>query len=284
MNRFSSFTFLVASSESCCVYRLIKFLYLIFQDLITLEEITWDKASRDGSRFNSKSIDLYSEDASSQRVLKARTELIGQLADLDETIADLVLCDTDIKDFPVKDIIAAVRTATLEQKVLPVLCGSSLKNKGVQCLLDAIGFYLPSPMDVNYGFAKYYGSNLCALAFKVQFDKRRGPLTYLRVYSGILKSGASVFNINRNISEKTSRILQVYSDDLEDVQSVISGNIVAVAGLKQTWTGDTITSSANAAKQAAQAYQEEAAQQGEQLVSATQESDEEEGDSEDMSR
>ncbi|XP_005107027.1 ribosome-releasing factor 2, mitochondrial [Aplysia californica] len=224
-------------------------------DLVNLEKLTWDPtSSRDGSSFTKIPIDIEEGSADSERVLKARADLIGQLADMDEHIADLVLCDTKLTDIPVKDLISAVRTATLQQKVVPVFCGSSLKNKGVQPLLDAVGLFLPSPMDISYGFAKYYESHLCALAFKVQYDKQRGPLTYVRIYSGMLNSGAHVFNINRGKTEKTSRLLQVYADELHDISAAVAGNIIAIAGLKETFTGDTITSTMSTAKEAAHNY------------------------------
>ena len=202
-------------------------------DIISMKRLTWNANRSDGSNFQSTPIDINDGSDDAERILTARTDLIGQLADLDEDIADLVLCDTDISEFSESTLISAVRTATIQQKVLPVFCGTSLKNKGVQPLLDAIGWYLPSPQDINYGFSKYYDSNLCALAFKLHFDKIRGPLTFVRIYSGVLKSGSSVYNINRTQNEKTSRILQVYADELKDIPIATAGNIVAIAGLKE---------------------------------------------------
>uniref|UniRef100_A0A0B7A8G0 Tr-type G domain-containing protein n=1 Tax=Arion vulgaris TaxID=1028688 RepID=A0A0B7A8G0_9EUPU len=162
------------------------------QDLVHMNFIEWSSASKDGSVFKKTPIDLQKSSKSTEEFLKARTDLIGQLADVDEHIADLVLSDTKIECFTAQDIISAIRSAVIKQKLVPVLCGSSLKNKAVQPLLDAITLYLPSPLDINYGFAKYYGSHLCALAFKVTHDVQRGPLAFVRIYSGVLKSGAQI--------------------------------------------------------------------------------------------
>ncbi|KAH9490780.1 G elongation factor, mitochondrial 2 [Bulinus truncatus] len=222
-------------------------------DLIHMESVEWnDATSKNGVTFERKPIQA--GDAEYEKILKARSDLIGKLADLDENIADLVLCDTKIENFSPQALISAIRSATLKRSIVPVLCGSSLKNKGVQPLLDGITYYLPSPMDMTYGFAKYYGSHLCALVFKVIHDKQRGPLTFIRLYSGMLKTGSSVYNINRGKSEKTSRLLQVYADELRDISTAVAGNIVALAGLKETYTGDTITSSLKTAQEASRAY------------------------------
>lgn len=203
-------------------------------DLINMESLTWnDSKSQDGSSYETKKIKLDGSNKDEAAILKARSDLIGKLADIDESVADLVLCDTQLDQFPTQVLINAVKTATLNHKIIPVFCGSSLKNKGVQPLLDAITFFLPSPMEVNYGFSKYYGSHLCALAFKVIHHKQRGPLTFVRIYSGMLKSGAHVFNINRAMTEKTTKLLQVYADEYHDLSNAVAGNIVAIAGLKQ---------------------------------------------------
>lgn len=198
-------------------------------DVVNMKTLVWNNSlSADGSQFSEKP--LSEEDFA--EVTDARVELISALADHDEHIADLVLCDTNFDDISPSELISAIRRATIQQKVVPVLCGSSLKNKGVQPLLDAIAFYLPSPKDINYGFADYYGTNLCALAFKVIHDKQRGPLTFARIYAGMLKSGSSIYNINRSLSEKTSRLFQVYANELHDISTSVAGNIVAIAGLK----------------------------------------------------
>lgn len=206
-------------------------------DLVNFNTVTWDlDQSADGSSFVTKALSRSDGLELYQDALAARTSLIGQLADHDDHIADLVLGEVPLDQILVKDLVAAIRRVTLSQKLIPVLCGSSLKNKGVQPLIDAVTLYLPSPKDRNFGFAEYYGTDLCALAFKVSHDKHRGALTFLRLYSGSLKSGASLFNINRQATEKTSRLLQVYADEFHDLSQAVAGNIVAVAGLRQVWS------------------------------------------------
>uniref|UniRef100_A0A2C9KB26 Tr-type G domain-containing protein n=1 Tax=Biomphalaria glabrata TaxID=6526 RepID=A0A2C9KB26_BIOGL len=221
-------------------------------DLIHMSSLEWNAGSHDGSTFQVNPIEASNKDY--EKIMKARSDLIGKLADMDENVADLVLCDTSLESFPSHVLISAIRAATLKRLIIPVLCGSSLKNKGVQPLMDGINFFLPSPMDMTYGFAKYYGTHLCALVFKVTHDKHKGALMFARLYSGMLKTGAQVYNINRDKVEKTSRLLQVYADELRDISTAVAGNIVAIAGLKETYTGDTITSSLKTAQEASRAY------------------------------
>ncbi|XP_041351728.1 ribosome-releasing factor 2, mitochondrial-like [Gigantopelta aegis] len=223
-------------------------------DVIMMEKLVWNsKICEDGIKFEKKLLSQ-SDGKLYEDALKARHHLIGQLADIDDSIADLVLADTKLDDIQSEAVRKAVRSATIQQKIIPVLCGSSLKNKGVQPLLDAVNLYLPSPMDVHHSFIDFYRTDLCALAFKVIHNKQRGPLTFLRLYAGALKSGSTVYNINRQCSEKTSRILQVYADDFQDMSTAVAGNIVLIAGLKQTYTGDTITSSQSSARAAAREF------------------------------
>ncbi|KAK7103734.1 hypothetical protein V1264_018578 [Littorina saxatilis] len=249
-------------------------------DLIHFNTLSWDPSqSYDGRTFTTKPLSVSDGSELYQEAAKARTALIGQLADHDDHIADLVLGEVKLEDISADDIVSAIRRVTLARKVVPVLCGSSLKNKGVQPLMDSIVSYLPSPKDRNYSFADYYNTDLCAFAFKVSHDPQRGPLTYLRLYSGSLKSGATIYNINRQNTEKTSRILQVYADELHDISRAVAGNIVAVAGLKQTLTGDTLTSSQSAAKAAAKAWRRQQEQQ--QKTQQHQKGEQEEGGEED---
>lgn len=202
-----------------------------FVDLVTLEMWTWSKESRDGSKFSIKKVDesnnLFEE------VMAHRTHLIGQLSDLSETIAEYVLQDYNLNDIPAEAIHSAIRQVTLKQKAVPVLCGSSLKNKGVQHLLSSINHYLPSPLDIKHDFLKYYSNSLVCLAFKIIHDKQRGPLTFLRIYNGELASGASVYNVNQKQSEKVMRLLQVNANEFEDIPKATSGSIVCAAGFKQ---------------------------------------------------
>lgn len=132
-----------------------------------------------------------------------------------------------------------------------MFCGSALKNKGVQPLLDAIPMYLPAPDERYYDFIQWYKNDLCALAFKVLHDKQRGPLVFLRIYSGTLKPQSAVYNINKNCVERMSRLLLPFADQQIEISSLTAGNIALTVGLKQSATGDTIVSSKASAVAAA---------------------------------
>ena len=150
-----------------------------------------------------------------------------------------------------KDLLPAIRQATLNLEVVPVLCGSALKNKGIQLLLDAIVDCLPSPLDVAAVVGLHPKSEeeetrsssskepLAALAFKIQLDQGR-KLTYVRVYSGTVAAGSTVYNVNRKQKEKVARIFQMHANKREKRARVGAGEIVAMVGLKSTTTGDTI--------------------------------------------
>lgn len=203
-------------------------------DLVTLEQLVWDTV-KDPKGNTFKSVSLLSSECDIENGdwRRARNTLIGQLADVDETIADYVLSDKDLDELSANIIRNALRNVTLSHKAVLVLCGSSLKNKGVQPLLDAITYYLPSPLDVSHPFLEYYQNELCALAFKIIHDKQRGALTFLRIYGGLINSGQHLYNVNLGVQEKISRLLQVYADEYKDIKELGPGNIVCVAGLKE---------------------------------------------------
>jgi elongation factor G len=179
-----------------------------------------------------------------------RGTLIETLADHDDTIAELYLTDGELDEAALK---AGIRRATLASKLTPVLCGSAFKNKGVQPMLDAVVDFLPSPLDV----ASVLGTALdgetevtrkasqtepfSALAFKIQTDQHLGKLTYIRVYSGKLNSGSPVLNSTKDRKERIGKIYQMHANKREERQDVGAGEIVAVVGLKQTTTGDTLS-------------------------------------------
>jgi elongation factor G len=156
------------------------------------------------------------------------------------------------EELTVEEIVYGIRKATLAVKIIPVLCGSSFKNKGVQLLLDAIVNYLPSPTDVPpiKGIDPETGEEdkrvssddqpFSALAFKITTDPYVGSLTFFRVYSGILKSGSYVFNSTKNKKERIGRILQMHANRREEISQVSTGDIAAAIGLKNTSTGDTL--------------------------------------------
>ncbi|XP_010754176.2 ribosome-releasing factor 2, mitochondrial [Larimichthys crocea] len=224
-------------------------------DLLTNQKLIWKLRSSgdDGRMFESKPLDQSHEPELLQEVNEARAALIEQVADLDDEFAELLL--TNFSDnfdaVPAIKLQEAVRRLTLARKGVPVLCGSSLRNKGVQPLLDAITAYLPAPNERHHDLVRWYKDDLCALAFKVVHDKQRGPLVFVRIYSGTLKPQTAVHNINRNSTERMSRLLVPFADQLVEIPSMTAGNIALTVGLKQTITGDTIASSKASAAAAA---------------------------------
>ncbi|KAM7368745.1 hypothetical protein PAMP_013054 [Pampus punctatissimus] len=228
-------------------------------DLLTNQKLIWKLKSTgdDGRLFEIKPLDQSDEPELLEEVNEARTALIEQVADLDDEFAELLLTDfSDSFDaVPSSKLQEAVRRLTLARKGVPVLCGSSLRNKGVQPLLDAITAYLPAPNERHHDLVRWYKDDLCALAFKVLHDKQRGPLVFLRIYSGTLKSQTAVHNINRNSIERMSKLLVPFADQHVEISSMSAGNIALTVGLKQTVTGDTIVSSKASAAAAARRAQ-----------------------------
>jgi elongation factor G len=178
-----------------------------------------------------------------------REKMLETLADIDEKIMRKYL---EVEEVSEEEIIAALRKGTLELKITPVICGSAFKNKGVQQMLDAIVYYLPSPLevppvhgilpdrDVTVERKASDKEPFSALAFKVATDPYVGQLTYLRVYSGVLTAGSYVYNSTKGIKERIGRLLKMHSNKREELKEVRAGDIAAAVGLKNTLTGDTL--------------------------------------------
>ncbi|KAF7662189.1 hypothetical protein LDENG_00243570 [Lucifuga dentata] len=228
-------------------------------DLLTNQKLLWKTKSigDDGRVFETKQLCQSDNPELLQEAKDARVALIEQVADLDDEFAELLLTDfaDNFDAVPSSKLQEAVRRVTLARKGVPVLCGSSLRNKGVQPLLDAITAYLPSPSERHHDLVRWYKDDLCALAFKVLHDKQRGPLVFVRIYSGTLKPQTAIHNINRNTTERMSRLLVPFADQHVEIPSLTTGNIALTVGLKQTVTGDTIVSSKSSAAAAAQRAQ-----------------------------
>ncbi|XP_053331710.1 ribosome-releasing factor 2, mitochondrial [Spea bombifrons] len=226
-----------------------------FVDLVTLETVMWDPRANvdDGRIFDRKALNETSDRGLLKHASDARNSLIEQLADLDDEFATIIVEEySECFDLiPVEKLQSAVRRVTLAQSAVPVLCGSALKNRGVQPLLDAITLYLPSPEDCSHDFVQWYQGDLCALAFKVLHDKQRGPMVFVRIYSGTMKPQSAVHNVNQNCTERMSRLLLPFADQQVEIPSLSPGNIALTVGLKQTATGDTIVSSKASAAAAA---------------------------------
>ena len=178
-----------------------------------------------------------------------REKMIELIADYSD---DVMNCYMEGKEPTIPQIKQAIRNATLQIKLIPIFCGTSFKNKGVQPMLDAVCDYLPSPLDrkdmhcvdanTNEETSRPADDNapFAALAFKIQADPFIGKLTYIRVYSGTLQSGSYVFNPGKNSKERISRIVRMHSNNREEIKEVRAGDIAAVVGLKNTGTGDTL--------------------------------------------
>ncbi|XP_076867331.1 ribosome-releasing factor 2, mitochondrial isoform X2 [Brachyhypopomus gauderio] len=235
-------------------------------DLITKQRMTWPAKGgmEDGRVFETRGLDSTDEPELLDAVSQARGTLIEQLADVDDDFAELLLGEylDHFDAVPAGKLQEAVRRVTLARRAVPVLCGSSLKNKGVQLLLDAITAYLPAPNERNHDLGRWYNDDLCALAFKVVHEKQRGPLVFLRVYSGTMKAQSAVHNINRNGTERMSRLLLPFADQPVEIPSLSAGNIALAVGLKQTVTGDTIVSSRASALAAARRAEAQADARG----------------------
>ena len=182
-----------------------------------------------------------------------RNALVEKVAETDDDLIIKYLEDDEITKDEIK---GALRRATLDYKIVPVLCGTALRHRGIQPLLDAIGDYLPSPLDVppteGHSYLKQEptsrhpedpDSGFAALAFKTVSDPYIGRLVYFRVYSGSAKSGSMVFNATKGRRERLGRLVQMHANRREEIEEVTAGQIVAAVGLKETTTGDTICGS-----------------------------------------
>ncbi|MFT8459703.1 MAG: elongation factor G [Liquorilactobacillus ghanensis] len=218
-----------------------------FEGVIDLVEMKADVYDEDalGSKWDTVDIpDKYKEEAQ-----KRREEMIEKLADVDDDLMEKYL---DGKEISIDEIKAAIRKATLNLEVYPVLAGSAFKNKGVQMMLDAVNDYLPSPIDVKpYKATDPDGEEVelvagddkpfAGLAFKIATDPFVGRLTFFRVYSGTLEAGSYVLNATKDKRERVGRLLQMHSNHRKEIPEVFSGDIAAAIGLKATTTGDSLT-------------------------------------------
>jgi len=212
-------------------------------DLISMESIFYDDATR-GVKFHKEAI-------SKDRLEEAtqwRANLVEKCAEQDDELLEKFLDDGDLSADEIRKIL---RKATIDRRVVPVYCGSAFKNKGIQRLLDGIVKCLPSPIDMPAIICEEEGHELApdadapfsALAFKIMSDKHMGKLTYLRIYSGTLKSGSSVFNSSRDKKQRVGRILRMHANRQENLDYAYAGDIIAVIGLSDTKTGDTLCTS-----------------------------------------
>ena len=220
-------------------------------DLIAMKALTWRGETQKGE-------DYVIEDIPADMAAEAETAralMLETLAENDDEIMEKYLEGQEISE---AELIAGIRRATLSDKLTPVLTGSAFKNKGVQPMLDAVTRYLPSPLDVQAIVGHKQGDEtveisrkpdnkepFSALAFKIMSDPHLGKLTFIRVYSGVLETGTQVLNSTKDRKERIGKIYQMHANKREERDNVGAGMIVAVMGLKDTTTGETLCDTAN---------------------------------------
>ena len=215
-------------------------------DLIQMKALVWPGETKKGEDYLVEEIPANLKDAADT----ARHELIEALADVDDQVMEKYLEGQALSE---DEIIAAIRRATLADKATPVLTGSAFKNKGVQPMLDAVVRYLPNPLDVEAIIGTKMGDKsveierkpsdsepFSALAFKIMSDPHLGKLTFVRIYSGTLTAGTAVLNSTKDRKERIGKIYQMHANKREERDTAGAGMIIAVMGLKDTTTGDTL--------------------------------------------
>jgi len=213
-------------------------------DLLRMKAILYDESTL-GSQFHEEDV----PEPLAGIAHSHREEIFETLADIDDAFMEKYLTGQPVS---ITEVQALIRKGTLAAKIVPVLCGSAFKNKGVQRLLDAVVDYLPSPLDVppvrgvhpqsgtEEERSPSNGSPFSALAFKIMSDPYVGQLTFLRVYSGTVTSGSSIYNSNKQKRERIGRLLKMHANKREEIKTAAAGDILAAAGLKGTTTGDTL--------------------------------------------
>jgi len=213
-------------------------------DLVTMKAVVWEDESL-GAKFREAPIPVELK----AQAEEYREKLIEAAADCDEAIMEKYLEGKEIGEAELR---RAIRAGTLSLKIVPILCGSAFRNKGVQPMLDAVVDYLPSPLDIPPVKGVEPGTDklaerpasddapFSALAFKIMTDPFVGTLTFFRVYSGAINSGASVYNSTKTKRERIGRLLKMHANKREEIKEVYAGDIAAAVGLKTATTGDTL--------------------------------------------
>ena len=215
-------------------------------DLVRMRALLWQTEGK-GDKYDVVAI----PDDHAEAARQWRDQLLETIAENDEEMMEAYLEGTEPSE---EQLVAAIRRATIAGGITPVLCGSAFKNKGVQPMLDAIVDYLPSPVDIPPVKGHQVGDEeqvvlrkadpsepFAALAFKIMSDQHLGKLTYIRIYSGTLESGSNVFNTAKGRRERIGKIYQMHANKREERPTAVAGQIVAVMGLKDTSTGDTLS-------------------------------------------
>ncbi len=212
-------------------------------DLVRMKAIYWDEASQ-GMKFEIKEIPSELVETAKEW----REKMLESAAEANEELMNKYLEEGDLSE---EDLKKAIRQRTIASEIVPMLCGTAFKNKGVQAMLDAVVEYLPSPIDIppvkgmdddeKPIFRKADdGEKFSALAFKLMTDPYVGQLTFIRVYSGVLKSGDTVYNPIKGKKDRVGRLLQMHANEREEIKEVRAGDIAACVGLKEVTTGETL--------------------------------------------
>ncbi len=213
-------------------------------DLVRMQSVVWNEDTL-GAKYHVEPVPA----EMTAVVAEYREKLLESVADVNDRLLEKYLAGEEI---PVAELQAAIRRATTDLKIIPVVCGTAFRNKGVQPLLDAVVDYLPSPVDIppvvgidpNDGSTVERGADdaqpFAALAFKIMTDPFVGQLTFIRVYSGTLNSGDHVYNATRRKKERIGRILKMHANKREEIKAVYAGDIAACVGMKSAYTGDTL--------------------------------------------
>jgi len=212
-------------------------------DLVSMKAIIWDEDSL-GATFHEEELtgELLEE------AQEWREKLIEEISSHNDELMDKYLSGVQLTE---AEVMAAIRTCTINIQIIPVICGSSFKNKGVQNLLDSVVNYMPSPLDIPAIKGLDEAGNeierraddsepFAALGFKIMTDPFVGQLTFIRVYSGVLQSGSYVYNATKGKKERIGRLLKMHANKREEIKEVYAGDIAAAVGLKYTTTGDTL--------------------------------------------
>jgi elongation factor G len=215
-------------------------------DLVHMQATVYDETAK-ATGMDFEVIEIPADER--ERAEEARNEMLEVLSEVDEGIMERYLADQPVDEAMIK---TALRRGTISLEIVPVLCGSAFKNKGVQALLDAVVDYMPSPLDVPPVQGEDGKGNvverppsddapLAALAFKLLSDPFIGHLTFIRVYSGVLVTGSTVLNATKGNKERVGRLLKMHANKREEINEAYAGDIVAAVGMKNTTTGDTLS-------------------------------------------
>ena len=206
-------------------------------DLIRLEKNVWN-LKEDAAGVVVESKRLNEQDSEYKLALELKEELIGRLCEFDGDLSEQMISTDNLLELPEQLIVNAIRRSTIKNQVVPVLMGSSFKNVGIQLLMNAVTRYLPSPLEKNETISRLANGQTSGFLFKVKYDKKLGPLFFIRIYEGEMKSNTKLLNYSKNKEEHIDRIYKVFGNDYTEVRSARKGDIVALSGLQHSSNGD----------------------------------------------